>query len=78
MRHFLSTEDWSQSELQAILDRARADGIADYGLHAQSNALMTCIVPSHTDSSHMHFVDGAGGGYAKAAEMLKAQRRDKS
>ncbi len=75
------TIDCSQTTfegLQEILDRARASGIADYGLHAQSNALMTCIVPSHTDSSHMHFVDGAGGGYAKAAEMLKAQRRDKS
>ena len=38
---------------------------------------MTCIVPSHTDSNHMHFVDGAGGGYAKAAEMLKAQRSER-
>ncbi|MEM7749787.1 MAG: DUF3095 domain-containing protein [Pseudomonadota bacterium] len=73
------TIDCSQTTyegLQALLDGARADGVADYGLHAQANALMTCIVPSESDSDHMHFVDGAGGGYAKAAEMLKAQKAE--
>lgn len=60
--------------LTKLLDEARVNAIADYGLHAQDTALMTCIVPSHTSSDHMHFVDGAGGGYAKAAEMLKAQK----
>ena len=71
------TIDCSQTTydgLLALLDQARADRIANYGLHAQDTALMTCIVPNHNDSNHMHFVDGAGGGYAKAAEMLKAQR----
>ena len=71
------TIDCSQTTydgLLALLDQARTDGTADYGLHAQDTALMTCIVPNHNDSNHMHFVDGAGGGYAKAAEMLKAQR----
>ena len=56
-----------------MLDEARSQGVADYGLHAQDTALMTCIVPNHLESDHMHFVDGAGGGYAKAAEMLKTQ-----
>jgi len=32
---------------------------------------MTCIVPSIADSSHVHFVDGASGGYALAAKRLK-------
>ena len=33
---------------------------------------MTCIVPSHSERDHVHFVDGAAGGYAMAAAMLKA------
>ena len=33
---------------------------------------MTCIVPSHRERNHVHFVDGAAGGYAMAAAMLKA------
>lgn len=59
--------------LEAMLAEARANGIADYGLHGQQSALMTCIVPSHLSKDHMHFIDGAGGGYAKAAAMLKAR-----
>jgi hypothetical protein len=33
---------------------------------------MTCFVPDPYAKDHMHFVDGAAGGYARAAEMLKA------
>ena len=58
------TIDCSQQTLDGLrekLDVARSRGIADYGFHAQATALMTCIVPSHLASDHMHFVDGAGG-----------------
>jgi hypothetical protein len=34
---------------------------------------MTCFVPSVLTSDHVHFVDGAGGGYASAAKQLNAQ-----
>ena len=40
-------------------------------MHRQSAALMTCIVPSIADDHHVHFVDGARGGYASAARRLK-------
>lgn len=46
--------------LQALLDDACNNRIADYGLHAQDTALMTCIVPNHNDSNQMHFFYGAG------------------
>jgi hypothetical protein len=46
---------------------------ADYGTFRQDHALMTCYVPSITDRGHVHFVDGAGGGYAMAAQALKAR-----
>ncbi len=60
-------------KIETILQDAHANGIANYGLHRQKTALMTCIVPSATSRDHMHFIDGAQGGYARAAEMLKAQ-----
>jgi len=59
-------------EIEAMLARAAQDGVCRFGLHRQDEALVTCIVPSHTDRAHMHFVDGAAGGYALAASMLKA------
>jgi Protein of unknown function (DUF3095) len=59
--------------LEARLEVARAAGVAWYGLHLQDEAIMTCIVPSIKTDDHMHFVDGAAGGYAKAAEAMKRQ-----
>ncbi|MEL6421984.1 MAG: DUF3095 domain-containing protein [Pseudomonadota bacterium] len=58
--------------LQALLDAARAAGVAAYGLHRQSAAIVTCLVPSYAERDHIHFVDGAGGGYALATAQLKA------
>lgn len=54
-----------------LLDAAENAGTVRYGLHAQQEAQMTCIVPSALSSDHMHFVDGAGGGYAAAAQQLR-------
>jgi hypothetical protein len=59
------------ARLEVVLERAEAEGIADHGLHRQDAALMTCFVPSPFAHDHIHFVDGAAGGYAKAAAMLK-------
>jgi hypothetical protein len=61
-------------ELENLLVAARTAAVADYGLHRQDSALMTCIVPSAFTRDHMHFIDGAAGGYTKAAEMLKADQ----
>jgi hypothetical protein len=59
------------AELKALLNRARAEGVLRFGLWEQSAALMTCIVPSALAHDHMHFLDGADGGYARAAAELK-------
>jgi Protein of unknown function (DUF3095) len=34
--------------------------------------MMTCFTPSALRSDHVHFIDGARGGYASAATTLKA------
>jgi hypothetical protein len=58
--------------LKAVLGDAQARGIVSYGLHLQDEAMMTCIVPSIMEDSHMHFIDGAAGGYTQAALGIKA------
>ena len=65
----LETADQIEHDLAA----AHAQGICVYGIHRQNQALMTCLVPSPMRDDHVHFVDGAAGGYASAAIMLKAQ-----
>jgi Protein of unknown function (DUF3095) len=44
-----------------------------YGTHRADRAMMTCLVFSLQESRHVHFIDGADGGYALAALQLKTQ-----
>jgi predicted NUDIX family NTP pyrophosphohydrolase len=62
------------TKLETILEAARKADIVEYGLHRQKDALMTCIVPNPFTRDHIHFIDGAAGGYATAASLLKAGR----
>ena len=57
--------------LRAVLEKAALDGLVRFGLHLQDHALMTCVVPSVLAADHIHFVDGADGGYASAARQLR-------
>jgi Protein of unknown function (DUF3095) len=53
------------------LEEAQRRGVCFFGTHRQSAANLTCFVPSPTRANHVHFVDGASGGYAFAAANLK-------
>ena len=67
--------DCTQELERALTERltaAASRGIVRYGLHRQDAAMMTCFTPSATRSDHVHFIDGARGGYASAATALKA------
>ncbi|HXZ22112.1 MAG TPA: DUF3095 domain-containing protein [Pseudolabrys sp.] len=59
------------AEIEDYLKDATARGIARYGAHRQDAAMMTCFTPSPTNPNHVHFIDGAQGGYALAASALK-------
>ncbi|OYU38894.1 MAG: adenylate cyclase [Pseudorhodobacter sp. PARRP1] len=61
------------AEIEALLDAAASAGVCQFGLHKQDQALVTCIVPSLRAHDHMHFIDGAAGGYAQAATHMKAK-----
>src|SRR3954471_17097659 len=59
---------------QALTQRlaaAASAGLIRYGVHRQDAAMMTCFTPSTFRSEHVHFIDGARGGYASAATALK-------
>jgi hypothetical protein len=51
---------------------AAAAGTVRFGLHRQDKAMMTCFTPSPVNPNHVHFIDGALGGYTTAALALKA------
>jgi Protein of unknown function (DUF3095) len=53
---------------------AAAEDYADWGVFRQKAAQLTCFVPSITERGHVHFVDGATGGYTMAAKAMKARR----
>jgi len=60
-------------QIEERLQAAERAGICNYGLHRQKSALMTCIVASPLQRDHVHFIDGAMGGYAVAMTKLKAK-----
>lgn len=67
--------DLAESEVQALegfLEEQRQAQRLFYGVHRANAALVTCFVRSYA-GNHLHFVDGANGGYALAAKQLKAQ-----
>jgi hypothetical protein len=72
LRMILDCSSKLERALTRRLARAAAAGIARYGLHQQDAAMMTCFTPSALRSDHVHFIDGARGGYASAATALKA------
>jgi hypothetical protein len=55
---------------------AKLAGAADFvewGAVRQEGAQITCYSPFSADRGHLHFVDGAGGGYTLAAKAMKAR-----
>jgi hypothetical protein len=72
LRMILDCTPELENALTQRLVRAASTGVARYGLHSQDAAMMTCFTPSALRSDHVHFIDGARGGYASAATALKA------
>jgi Protein of unknown function (DUF3095) len=72
LRMILDCTPELERALAQRLVQAASEGIARYGLHRQDAAMMTCFTPSALRSDHVHFIDGARGGYASAATALKA------
>ena len=56
--------------LEAALSKIEGDGEIFYGLYVSKESVMSCYVRNMNDR-HIHFVDGAGGGYTHAAGVIK-------
>lgn len=67
----LDCDDETLTRITRLLDDARGRGKVRYGMHSQHEAMMTCVVPAATRDDHVHFVDGASGGYAQAAAAMR-------
>jgi hypothetical protein len=72
LRMILDCSPELADEIERRLSVAAAEGTVRFGLHRQGAAMMTCFTPSATSANHVHFIDGALGGYAAAASALKA------
>jgi len=72
LRMVLDCTDELAASVENRLKVAAAHGVVRYGLHRQDAAMMTCFTPSPANPNHVHFIDGALGGYALAASALKA------
>ncbi len=59
-----------REELQSALNDLENEGHISYGLYVSKESVMSCYV-RNMNEDHIHFVDGAEGGYTKAAGMLK-------
>lgn len=70
LRMTISMDDTAISRLRALLEGHRKDGALRFGICEQDQAVLTCFVPSIMEDNHYHFLDGAGGGYAAAADDL--------
>jgi hypothetical protein len=77
LRMVLDLEVSSISELRDFLQAGLDAGQLAYGMHLSGSALITCMVKSY-GGSHVHFVDGADGGYALAAKQLKSQLKSRN
>ena len=62
--------------LQQELDKIEKDGCILYALYVSGESIMSCYVRDLEDD-HIHFVDGAEGGYTQAAAILKQKIRNK-
>ncbi len=60
-------------QLDERLSAMERDGLLTYGLFVSRESVMSCYVRDRRDE-HVHFVDGAGGGYTKAATMWKGKQ----
>jgi hypothetical protein len=52
------------------LNKMESEGEIIYGLYVSKESVMSCYVRNLNDK-HIHFIDGAEGGYTKAAGVIK-------
>lgn len=59
-----------REKLLSVFNSLEKEGDIIFGYYVSDESVLSCYVRS-LDESHIHFVDGAKGGYTQAAAMLK-------
>lgn len=70
LRMVISGNSKQRKNLIEYLDRQYRKGLLVYGHHVSAKALMTCVIFDY-NKDHVHFIDGADGGYTMAAKAMK-------
>lgn len=76
LRMVVDCPEAAVAEVRTYLEKEQGErekGELSFGLHVSSEALMTCLMLDLRASQHLHFIDGADGGYALAAADLKGR-----
>lgn len=68
----ISGNENQRIKLMRVLDALESKGEILYGFHVSNASIMSCYVRD-MKNEHIHFVDGADGGYTKAAGILKGK-----
>ena len=68
------TLDCSPAFADRLEGKLAAAPFVEWGAHRQQGAQITCFWPPSAGRGHLHFIDGAGGGYTMAASAMKARR----
>jgi len=76
LRMVLDVSPKQRAQIEAMLAEEHAAGRIAWGTHAAPATLMTCMIGGYA-GNHVHFVDGADGGYALAAKQLKRQLKER-
>ena len=71
LRMVLDVTPGQADAIEQHLEAEYAAGRLLYGTHRAGAALMTCLVFSIAQGEHVHFIDGADGGFARAATGFK-------
>ena len=66
--------DCSEAEVKSIISKLDDTPNLKYGYSLSDHALMTCLVFGLQEGEHIHFIDGADGGYTEAATIMKSQK----
>ena len=77
LRMVMDNTSAQTAELMQYLEDQRKKGQLVYGTHVEQKALITCLIFDRADR-HLHFVDGARGGYAAAARAMKEQVKQRA
>ena len=72
LRMTIDSKPEQRKKLVEYLEVQMKAGALFYGVQISDSALMTCMVFDRKER-HLHFVDGAAGGYALAAKQMKGQ-----